>query len=177
MPASTYGHRRYTAHRRVVVVGLGNPLHRDDGVGIRAISMLQEGSEWPSEVEFFEGGMLGRELLPYLADATHWLIIRAARLGHAPGTIRRLEGHTLRAALSALCPRQTTGIGALLQAAQSHKILPHHLVVWTMEPAAVDWGMELTPCARANLHHLLESVRSEVQEWLMERRLPQPVLR
>jgi len=83
---------------KTIVLGLGNLLLGDEGVGVHAIRYLQaQKVELPPEVELVDGGTAGLDLLPILEGAEQVIIVDAVRAGGAPGSIYRLGPEALRA--------------------------------------------------------------------------------
>ncbi len=77
---------------RVVVLGLGNLLRRDEGLGIRALERLQARYALPDSVQLVDGGTLGLDLLSYLEEAERVLILDAVLTDGPPGTLLRAAG-------------------------------------------------------------------------------------
>ena len=76
----------------IVVLGLGNLLRRDEGLGIRAMERLRACYALPAAVQLVDGGTLGLELLSYLEGAERVLILDAALTDGPPGTLLRAAG-------------------------------------------------------------------------------------
>ncbi len=72
--------------RRTVVIGLGNPLMGDDGLGLAALARLPEEWELPPEIELVDGGTWGMNLLPVIEDAERVLLVDAIDVGATGGT-------------------------------------------------------------------------------------------
>jgi hydrogenase maturation protease len=75
-----------------LVLGIGNSLRCDDGAGIQAIRDLQANHPASPDVEFMDGGTLGFTLTRPIAEADHLIVIDAANLAAAPGTVRLFQG-------------------------------------------------------------------------------------
>lgn len=76
----------------VLVLGIGNALMGDDGVGARVVEALRAGAadgslDLPAGIELVDGGTLGLGLLPWLAEARAAVLVDAALVGGAPGTV------------------------------------------------------------------------------------------
>ena len=71
------------------MLGLGNLLRRDEGLGIRALQRLQARYSLPAEVLLVDGGTLGLDLLCYMEDTERLLILDAALTDSSPGTLLR----------------------------------------------------------------------------------------
>jgi hydrogenase maturation protease len=80
----------------VLVLGIGNPLMGDEGVGIRIISILMRGFEFPSAVELMDAGTMGIGMLGVLKDREFVLVVDAIDgTGHPPGTVVLLSPQDL----------------------------------------------------------------------------------
>src|ERR1019366_6975638 len=79
-----------------IVLGLGNTLHSDDGIGPQAIERLRSDPRVPADVSLIEGGTLGLELLTYIWDCSYLLVLDAVDVGQPPGTLVRMSGQELQ---------------------------------------------------------------------------------
>lgn len=77
----------------ILVLGLGNLLLTDDGVGLTLLEQLQKSRDWGDKVEFLDGGTRGIVLLTYLENRRALLILDAIALGDPPGAVRVIEGY------------------------------------------------------------------------------------
>ena len=77
---------------KIVVLGIGNSLRGDEGVGIHALNRLLQTQRLAEHVQAIDGGVLGPELLPRLEGCSSLLVIDAINAEKEPGTIVRLEG-------------------------------------------------------------------------------------
>lgn len=87
--------------QRVVVMGLGNLLWADEGFAIRVAERLYARYHWPEEVEIEDGGTQGLNLLGYVEQASHLLLLDAIDYGLAPSSLRTYAGEKIPAYLSA----------------------------------------------------------------------------
>ena len=71
----------------VLVLGVGNILLSDEGVGVRLVEALQQKYHFPDDVELVDGGTAGMELLEFLANKQHVVIIDAVLTGGEAGAI------------------------------------------------------------------------------------------
>lgn len=130
----------------ILVLGLGNMLLTDDGVGPALLSQLS-GSDgpWKDQVEFVDGGTQGLALLGQLSGRRALIIVDAVKRGAAPGTIHRLTLTELREIPQA---RATSGhesnAGELLAAAQLLDELPDRLYIVGVEPETIATGIGLS---------------------------------
>lgn len=150
------------------MLGLGNILLRDEGVGVHAVRRLLAEYSIPAEVEVVDGGTLGLDLLPYLESAERLLVLDAVRAGRPPGTLIRLEGDEIPGALGAKISPHQMGLVDLLAAGRLTDCLPERVVLWGMQPGVLEPGLELTPAVASRLSELVELSIVELQSWGVE---------
>jgi hydrogenase maturation protease len=148
-----------------LVLGLGNVLLRDDGIGVWVADRLARRFELPGDVTVLEGGTLGLDLLPRLDGIERLLLIDAVALGRAPGTIVRLEGDEVPAALGVKISPHQIGLADLLATARLMGRDPPHLVLWGMKPGPLEPGTGFSPRVARALPRLLGSVLDELGRW------------
>ena len=146
-------------------MGLGNILLTDEGLGVRAVERLAAAYDLPANVEALDGGTLGLDLLPRLAGVDALLLVDAVRAGGQPGTPVHLKGDAIHAALAVKISVHQVGLLELLAVSAFHGSRPPQVVLWGMEPAVVDWGLELSPSVAAGLDALVENVVAELRAW------------
>jgi hydrogenase maturation protease len=151
-----------------LVLALGNILMQDEGLGVHALNYLTERYLFPDDVQLLDGGTIGLALLPYVADATDLLILDCIDNRQAAGTLVRLEGAEVPAALAIKMSVHQVGLQDLLAASSLQGTLPQRLVLWGIQPASVDWGTALSPAVAACLDDLSRAVVQELQGWGME---------
>lgn len=80
----------------VLVLGLGNTLMGDDGLGPAVIACLEDGWRWPENVTMIDGGTRGLLLLPFVQACSHLLVVDAMDVGRPAGTVLRMTEVDLR---------------------------------------------------------------------------------
>ena len=155
----------YTDAPRTLVLGLGNILLQDEGVGVRAVQRLAAQANLPKEVQTLDGGTRGLDLLPYLTGVNNLLILDAVEANRSPGSLVRLEGDAIHAALKIKTSMHQVGLQELLAVSKFRGTLPKRIVLWGIQPAVLDWGMELSPLVQAQLGRLVRNARAEIQQW------------
>jgi len=147
---------------RVVVLGIGNPLCRDDGAGIRVIQELWK-KELPQEIHVIDGGTSPD--LPSLIEpgVSKLVIVDALRGAKEPGHVYRLELDESH--LADQPPESLHGLG-LLDGLKMMKMLgtqPHEVILTGIEPADTTHGLGLSPLIEARLPALIEAVMNELR--------------
>jgi hydrogenase maturation protease len=149
----------------VTVLGVGNILLQDEGLGVRAVEHLSAHYSLPEDVRLVDGGALGLNLLPLIEDTRALLIIDAIQANREPGTLVRLEGEDISSALALKMSMHQVGLRELLGVSALRQTLPSRLVFWGMQPASIGWGLELSPAVAAGLAELVEEAVRELRSW------------
>ena len=148
---------------RVVVLGVGNILMSDEGVGVHAVTALAEQYDVPDEVEIVDGGTSGMDCLDRIADADLLLIADCMRSkDKAPGTITRLADDQINAWFNTKISPHQVGLSDVLAACSFHGMSPKRVVLLGVQPASFETAMELTPAVAAVLPDLVERLAAEV---------------
>lgn len=155
---------------RTLVLGVGNLLLSDEGVGLRVVERLVTTYQIPEEVQVLDGGTLGLDLLHYLESADgrpvdHLLIIDAVEMGEPPGTLRRLEGDQVPSFLSVKMSPHQVGIPDMLFAAKLRDLYPRNVVLWGVQPGSLEVSLELSPPVVAQVGVLVEKALVELSAW------------
>ncbi len=147
-----------------LVLGLGNLVHGDDGVGVHAIEYLRRDSRIPSEVTLMDGGTQGISLIPHISGFDRVLVIDAIDADEKPGTLLRLEG----AAIENLPGKPSVHQLGFADLMISLKLLgeaPKEIVVLGVQPESTAWSAELTPLVFNSLGALSSLVVEQLLSW------------
>ncbi len=146
------------------VIGLGNPLLTDDGVGLVLLEALR--SDGWTDVELVDGGTWGLSLLPVLADHGQVLVLDAVKAGNEPGTVVRGRGADVpRLYRYPLSPHQID-LTEVLAAAEMVGGLPAEMEVIGVEPGSTEGPcLQLTDRVAAAVATALDEARRVLQNW------------
>ncbi|WP_449243241.1 HyaD/HybD family hydrogenase maturation endopeptidase [Desulfovibrio sp.] len=86
--------------KRILVLGVGNILYTDEGVGVRVVEHLQERYSFSENVALMDGGTLGTRLMGPILESDFLIVVDAVLGGDPPGAIYRLTGEDLRKSLA-----------------------------------------------------------------------------
>ena len=148
-----------------LVIGLGNPLMGDDGIGLEALRRFARGHPVPAGVELVDGGTWGMNLLPLIETARAVLFLDAIRLGDSPGTVHELEGDAVPRRLAHKLSPHQIDLGEVLAVAMLRGTLPPGLFALGIEPAVVEMGTALSPEVETAMPLLLARAAARLQ-WL-----------
>jgi len=148
---------------RILVLGVGNILLKDEGVGVRVIEELENRYEFPENVRLLDGGTQGLWLLPTLQLVDRLIVVDAVLGGGEPGTIYRLERQDLSNSLRA---KQSAHDSDLVEALNLCSLLdtgPRTVTVIGIEPADIQpFGLGLTEQVSEKLDEIVMSVVAEL---------------
>ncbi|MBC7228749.1 MAG: hydrogenase maturation protease, partial [Thermoflexales bacterium] len=143
---------------RTLILGLGNPLRGDDGVGPRVVAeLLRRGL--PAGMEAVDGGTGGLDLLHLMEGWDRVVIVDAAELGRRPGEFLRFtpEDVHLVGSLVSLSSHSAGLADALALARALGRPLPE-IVIYGVQPERMDWEEGLSPAVEAALPRLVEEI-------------------
>jgi hydrogenase maturation protease len=147
---------------RLLILGLGNVLCGDDGLGAVAIARLRARYEIPEGMSVLDGGTLGLSLLPYVEDAEKVILVDSIRAEAPPGSFVRLEGEEVGPAVAGRLSVHQVGVADLLDAARWRGRLPEELVLLGLVPETLEVGVTRSARVEAGLPGLVDRVVQEV---------------
>lgn len=147
----------------LLVLGLGNLLCSDDGLGAIAAGRLAEQYVPPCGARVLDGGTLGLALLPYLEDARDVILLDAIRADGPPGSFVRLDGEEVAPAVTTRLSPHQIGVADLLEGARWVDRYPRRLVLLGLVPATIDLGLGCSPAVEEALPHLMDCAVEEAR--------------
>lgn len=147
---------------RIVVLGVGNVLLSDEGIGVRTVETLARDYTLPVEVELIDGGTTGMEMLEDLGHADHLIIVDAMRSGKAPATITKLAGAEVPVFFRTKLSPHQVGLSDVLATLELLGEQPGTTTVIGIEPQSLETGMELTPEVESQLPCVVALVKNEL---------------
>ncbi|GFO55860.1 membrane protein [Geomonas sp. Red276] len=149
----------------VLVLGIGNLVMADDGVGVRVVQLLAGRHRFPEWVTVLDGGTLGLDLLPQLEGISKLLVVDAVECDGEPGTLVRLTGEDIPLALQTKVSPHQMGLKDLLTVASLMGHTADEMVLLGVKPGSIEMSMELTPAVQAQVEPLVELVLQELDRW------------
>ncbi|WP_298066634.1 HyaD/HybD family hydrogenase maturation endopeptidase [uncultured Mailhella sp.] len=148
---------------RILILGVGNILFTDEGIGIKALEGLLQRWDFPQNVRLIDGGTLGMGLMDALMDSDRVYVLDAVLGGGAPGSVYRLTDENLRKSLSFRDSLHQTDLVDTLLCCE---LLGHRPegVVYGMEPADYQsMAVGLSPVCTASLPRLCDELVKELR--------------
>jgi hydrogenase maturation protease len=150
---------------RTVILGVGNLLLSDEGVGIHAAQRLMEDEELRElGVEVLDGGTLGLDLLPIIESCDRLFIVDCVKGGEEPGTVYRFEPEDIKDVVDGIkmSIHDFNLVDVLNLAKALGKPLPK-ITIYGVEPESLSWSLELTPRVEQALVRVIEELKKEVR--------------
>lgn len=149
----------------VTVLGLGNVLLSDEGVGVRLMERVRDARPWPPEVEFVDGGAGGLNLLNVIERAERLVVFDAADMGLQPGQCRVIapdqfaeESPQRRISLHDVSFAETLDLcGRFFRKPDTIKVL-------AIQPATIDYGLQLSDAIDAAMPNLVAAAMGLIDE-------------
>jgi hydrogenase maturation protease len=145
----------------VLVLGIGNILLRDEGVGVRVVDALGD-YVLPDDVEVADGGTAGADLVELLADRRKVIVVDAVEAGAAPGTILRLTPADLLPEPGELISLHQLGLAESLHMTAQLQCSPQEVIIIAVQPATISPGLELSAAVEAQLPAVVRAVIAEL---------------
>lgn len=150
-----------SASRSLLILGLGNVLCRDDGLGIAAVEELCRRYEAPAGVAILDGGTLGLALLAHVGDADDLVLVDAIRTETPAGSLVRLSGDEVAPAVRERLSVHQIGVADLLDGMRWLGLRPRNLVLLGLVPETLEVGVGCSPAVAAALPRLVDEVAQE----------------
>lgn len=152
----------------ISVIGLGNILLKDEGVGVHVINTMKERYTFPPDVEIIDGGTLGLDLLPLIEGKEKILLVDAVNFKKEPGHIDALEDDAIPSTLFSKLSVHHIGLSDVLFAAKLKGATPSKIRLIGIQPQSLEVGLDMTECISGKMEELINVVIKTLEEWNVE---------
>jgi hydrogenase maturation protease len=148
--------------RKIIILGIGNLLLSDEGIGVHVANELSK-MDLPPEVSVVEGGTDGFRLLNIITEADRLIVIDAVRGGEEPGSIYRFDINEIRNVPTGFKTSvHQIGILEVINLCELIGKTPQATVIG-VEPKSLEMSMELSPEVKAKVPRVIELVMNELK--------------
>ena len=156
----------------ILVLGLGNILLSDEGVGVRAAEALMARGHLPEGVDVVDGGTSGMDLLETMMGRDMIVVVDAiSATGRDPGDIIRLDGEELDQFFRQRMSPHQIGLSDVLATLKLMGSAPAELVLFGIVPNNMELGLELTSPVAAARDRVVRTIEDEITA-----KLPRPAV-
>ena len=147
---------------KILVMGIGNLLLGDEGIGVHAVHELEK-CNLPDPVDLLDVGTAFIDALPHLEDGMRLIILDAVKGGGKPGSVYRIEVNPDK-----YCQESTSlhGVSILNMLKFAKVSIAETVTILGVEPAVIDWSMELSGVVETAKPRLIEAVLREINDIL-----------
>jgi hydrogenase maturation protease len=148
---------------RVLILGVGNILLCDEGLGVAAVRRLRDSREWPENIRLADGGTLGMRLMPDIQDCDFLLVLDAVEGNAPPGSVYRLTGEELRKSIGFRDSMHQTDLVDTLICCELNGKLPETVVIGMQPADRHSPRVELTPEIAGRIPELCDVALQELR--------------
>ncbi|MDI6801994.1 MAG: HyaD/HybD family hydrogenase maturation endopeptidase [Thermodesulfovibrionales bacterium] len=154
--------------KKNTLLGLGNILLRDEGVGVHVVNAIKKRYTFSPEVEIIDGGTMGLDLLPFFERADKVLIVDAVDFGKEAGFIGMIEREKIPSVLNSKLSVHHINLSDVLFAADFMGIRPSEICLIGVQPKSLDVGLDMTEEISGKMDILIELTIGKLKEWGVE---------
>jgi hydrogenase maturation protease len=146
----------------ILVIGMGNVLMQDEGIGVRAVEELEARYRLPGRVRVIDGGTTGMELFEPMRHADCLVIADAVNADRPPGTLLRIANEEIRAFFQTKLSNHQLGLSDLLALLAFKGETPRHVAIIGMVPHRLENRLGLSAPAFAGLDAMVAMLVEEL---------------
>lgn len=149
----------------VTIIGLGNLLMGDEGVGVHALNEFQRRYILPEWVEVVDGGTAGLDLLPFIEGRDNVLIIDAVMFGREPGYIELIENDAIPVKLSFKGSMHHFALMDVLSILKLAGSYPTEICIVGIQPGSIELGLDLSREMCEKMDALISHITDKLRSW------------
>jgi hydrogenase maturation protease len=152
---------------RKIVMGLGNTLNKDEGLGVHALVLLKEKlADRAPDVEFLDGGALGLNLLPWVEEASHFLVLDSVVSRFSlPGQVMELAKDEIPLYRNIKMSDHQITFQEVLGLAKFRDKFPEYLHLVGAQPVDMSIGYGISAEIEAVMPEILKRAERVLNEW------------
>jgi hydrogenase maturation protease len=152
---------------KTLVLGIGNPILQDDGIGVHVVQQLKASTTNNSQVNFLDGGTLSFSLIGEIEAATNLIVIDAAQLDDLPGSVRVFLGEEMDLFLGRQKNSSVHDVTLidLMSIALLSDRLPINRALIGIQPEIIDWGTEPTLAVKNAIPSACNLTMELIEKW------------
>jgi len=149
----------------IAVIGVGNLLQQDEGVGVHAIRILNNQYDFNPAIDLIDGGTTGLDLIPLVENREKVLFIDALELNKPPGTIAEFKNEEIQVQLNTKMSLHHLGLQDLIATLQIMDKNPPNIYLVGIQSYSIITSCELSEDMIKAINSLLQSVLKVLGNW------------
>lgn len=149
----------------VTILGIGNLLMGDEGVGIHVLNKLHESYTFSPTINFVDGGTIGIDLIPYFEECQKMIIIDAVDFQETPGYYKTLANDEIRYRFNTKLSLHHAGLSDVLSIIELQDIKPPDMILVGIQPDKIEMGLELSNTIQNKLDEIFSIIINKLTSW------------
>jgi hydrogenase maturation protease len=156
--------------KKIGIIGLGNPLRRDDVIGLLLLQYLQQNKKKLSEtIDIIDGGTSGLNLLPLLEAYETVLLLDAVDFQGTPGELKKFTIDDIKnQKISSFLSTHEPDILTVFSLLKTLNKAPQHLVIFGIQPKDISYGTTPSQEITRVLPQLQKQILKEIQSTIKQ---------
>jgi hydrogenase maturation protease len=157
---------------KIAVMGIGNILMQDEGIGVHIIRELEKYNFNP-DIALIDGGNMGMDLLSFFDDHDKMIIVDAVDFEEAPGFIDTIENDDILTLFTTKMSLHHLGLKDVLSYAKLLDRTPEDLCLIGIQPEKIEFDMQLSKNINSKINELTQMVLKKLETWKIHNNLKQ----
>jgi hydrogenase maturation protease len=149
----------------ITVIGLGNILMRDEGIGVHTVNRFRDRYSVPDFVELVDGGTCGLDLMPVIEGREKVLLVDAVNFEREPGYIDELVNDDLAVRFSVKASLHHLGLMDVLSIVRLADAMPGEIRLIGIQPKTIELGLDLTEEIQGKIDLLVQRIVVRLLAW------------
>ncbi|MBD3275959.1 MAG: hydrogenase maturation protease [Candidatus Marinimicrobia bacterium] len=156
---------QYASESGIVILGLGNYLMQDEGVGVHLARIIEANYQFEPEISVIDGGTMGLDLMPYFEENERVLIIDAMDADKPPATVFTLQNDSILAQLKTKLSLHHLGLSDVLGTIKLLDMEPSEIFLLGIQPAEITTSIELSDTISNKLPAIIDIILEKLRAW------------
>lgn len=144
----------------VAILGIGNILLKDDGIGVHIVKKLEE-EKLPSTIELVDGGTSTLDTLGYFLEYEKVIVIDSLKAGYEPGTIYKIKPEDIKKYKKESLSIHDVQILDVVKMANMFDKYPN-VIILGIEPEEINFDTEMTECMKMKIPEVIKLIKKEL---------------
>jgi len=149
----------------ITILGLGNILMTDEGVGVHTVNEFEKRYEVPDYVEIIDGGAAGLDLIPFIEGRKRVLMVDAVNFDREPGYIDTLVNDAIPVRIGQKASMHHLGLMDVLSIVKLSGNFPEEMCIIGIQPKSLELGLDMTPEICDKKEALIKRIVEKLSEW------------